>query len=55
MSGRGDTTPELTKNQALVLEALAGAGQPLGAYALLMRFAITASRHRFRFTGRSTS
>ena len=29
------TTPNLTKNQRLVMEALAGASQPLGAYALL--------------------
>ena len=35
MSRAKGTTPNLTKNQRLVMEALAGASQPLGAYALL--------------------
>ena len=35
MSRAKGTTPNLTKNQKLVMEALAGASQPLGAYALL--------------------
>lgn len=35
MSRSKGTTPNLTKNQRLVMEALAGASQPLGAYALL--------------------
>ena len=35
MSQAKGTTPNLTKNQRLVMEALAGASQPLGAYALL--------------------
>ncbi len=35
MSRAEGTAPNLTKNQRLVMEALAGASQPLGAYALL--------------------
>ena len=35
MSLAEGTAPNLTKNQLLVMEALAGASQPLGAYALL--------------------
>ena len=35
MSGKTQEKPKLTRNQTLVLDALAGAGQPLGAYALL--------------------
>ena len=35
MSLAEGTAPNLTKNQRLVMEALAGASQPLGAYALL--------------------
>ena len=35
MSRAEGTAPNLMKNQRLVMEALAGASQPLGAYALL--------------------
>lgn len=35
MKQKASSKPNLTKNQALVLSALAGADQPLGAYALL--------------------
>ena len=35
MNDKADSKPTLTKNQTLVLSALAGATQPLGAYALL--------------------
>ncbi|HCV88539.1 MAG TPA: FUR family transcriptional regulator [Alphaproteobacteria bacterium] len=35
MNRHASAKPKLTRNQTLVLDALAGAGQPLGAYALL--------------------
>ncbi len=45
-------TPELTRNQALVLSALSSAEAPLSAYTILDRFAATGCARRSRSIAR---